>query len=88
MKKIFTLLIIVLVFLVGCDNEEATLTEQQEQKEITSGEIVNLAEIDGKYVVTIGEDDPENKVIWVNRDNVTEEVFLKLNIGDYYTIED
>lgn len=86
MKKIIILLLIGMVLMVGCNSEKATLSNDIEQRVIETGEIVNLNE--ETMTVTIGEEDTENKCIWINSCTVSEEEFETLEIGQEYTIED
>lgn len=88
MRKLTIILILGVVLLIGCNGEDVTLAEKPETKVITTGEIMTLNETNGEYKVTIGEKDEELKCIWFNTDEVTEEEYNNLNVGDTYTIKD
>lgn len=88
MKKIIFILLISVVLMVGCSQDHVTLSKNIEKRVITTGEIVNLNEVDGEYKVTIGEEDQENKCIWINTFSITKEEYENLKIGQIYTKKD
>jgi len=95
MKKIIICLAFIMLVLSACQskpvstNETTTFSDTTEigTKHITSGEIKNLSEIDGKYVVMIAQYDEKNKCSWINSCEVNEEEFNNLRIDQQYTIK-
>ena len=95
MKKIIICLVFITLMLSACQSKPVSINEttttlnitEIETKHITSGEIKNLSQIDGKYVVMIAEYDEVNKCSWINSCEVSEKEFNGLVIDQQYTIK-
>lgn len=89
MKKILSLIILIVVVLSGCASKTVSSSiispEQRQVKYITSGEIMNLSEVDGKYIVTITQYDESNQCNWINKCEVSKEEFQNLKLDQQYT---